>query len=845
MERQRLWLGAGLILLLALAYHFVGLAVVPPGLDRDAAANGWQALKWLRYGIVPFWMPHASAPEPLIVWLQTATTALLGPSVLALRSASAIFLSLAAVVVYWLTLEVAKPFTTTQRWWAAILAGLTFACNPLVTQLARTGLRATTLPLLSALFFLCLLRAWRTNARRDYLISGAALGVAAYTYLAARFLPIVVLLFVAIALSSKYRDRYSERSEESPSAGGRLIGLVLMAFAALIVVSPQLIFFSLYPSAFWERAQSVTLLSNPAYGEMGLAKLLFDKVVAMALIFGVEWSGQYNQAARPLLLPLPFVGLLLALPLVWRWRRQPAMLLMIVAFLIMLLPDLIGGDRVMPHELRVIGAFVPTMVLSGIGLASGLGWLMRFASGFDSGKVAGHVGGALLTLLIAGWGIYDWFGVAAPALAKSDYEWFARPDVAFADAVNSHDAPMLVPLNDYSRSVIAYLTAKGIEQLGSGIDLHGQVVQPSSERVLLLWPAVPERPRVESISYRFDAQSLVLIDGGRAYLMPPAAADVAQLQSECVAEPFTTSTGEAAGTLCELDFAQFNFPAQFPAQLPTQLWSVNDLYDGNLRLRGISADTDTLTPGTTLGITSFWQAEPHSLERWRYFVHLLDDRQTLVTGDDLIPGYGVYDTQLWQQGEIVPIRQAVQLPDNLPAGRYWIEVGLYDPLSGERAVVSESWTDRTLVGPLKVPLQERAELPDAIERMAHFGNEIVLDGYQFGRSDGELQVTLRLAALRQPERDYTVFVHIESASGEIMAQSDAQPLDGQYPTAIWDAGEAVVSTWRVSLPPTLKAGSYRVWLGLYNGQDGTRLPVVAAGATVDGNRLLLSEIKLP
>src|SRR5215211_6338932 len=84
---NQIWLGGALVLILALAYHSFGLAESPPGLDRDAAANGWMALNWLRYGIVPFWMSHASAPEPLIVWLQSATTALMGPSVAALRSA--------------------------------------------------------------------------------------------------------------------------------------------------------------------------------------------------------------------------------------------------------------------------------------------------------------------------------------------------------------------------------------------------------------------------------------------------------------------------------------------------------------------------------------------------------------------------------------------------------------------------------------------------------------------------------------------------------------------------------------------------------------------------------------
>src|SRR5690606_4018937 len=123
-------------------------------------------------------------------------------------------------------------------------------------------------------------------------------------------------------------------------------------------------------------------------------------------MFGVEWSGQYNQAARPLLLPVPFVGLLLSLPLVVRWRRQPALLLMVVAGLLFLLPDLIGCDRVRPHELRVIGAFVPVMVLSGFGLAYALGLMMKVLKG----AAAHEPVGALLAMRSACWAFIDWLG---------------------------------------------------------------------------------------------------------------------------------------------------------------------------------------------------------------------------------------------------------------------------------------------------------------------------------------------------------------------------------------------------------------------------------------------------
>ena len=149
-------IGVG-ILALAFAFNAWRLTDVPPGLDRDAAANGLMALKWLRDGVFPFWMSHASAPEPIIVWLQTLSTAIFGPSVFALRIVSVALISLSAMTVYFLTLEVGRGLPIGFGSLAAMFAGLAAAVNPVMSELARTGLRATSLPLMSGLFFLALL----------------------------------------------------------------------------------------------------------------------------------------------------------------------------------------------------------------------------------------------------------------------------------------------------------------------------------------------------------------------------------------------------------------------------------------------------------------------------------------------------------------------------------------------------------------------------------------------------------------------------------------------------------------------------------------------------------------
>jgi hypothetical protein len=91
-----------------------------------------------------------------------------------------------------------------------------------------------------------------------------------------------------------------------------------------------------------------------------------------------------------------------------------------------------------------------------------------------------------------------------------------------------------------------------------------------------------------------------------------------------------------------------------------------------------------------------WQALAEMETDYTIFVHLLDaDGETLVNADHR-PSR---PTREWRPGQAIPDRVSLALPPDLPAGEYWIEVGLYDagdpvlsrlPLgdgSGDRAVI--------------------------------------------------------------------------------------------------------------------------------------------------------------
>ena len=815
------WAAAGAVLAVAVAFHFGLLDQLTPGLNRDAATKGLIALKWLRSGAFPFWIPHASAPEPLMVWVEALTIGLGGPSVLALTGVSAAAIVLAAVATWGLCRETGRPTQAETALWAAWFAGIGLAVNVAMSELGRSGLRATLLPAFEGFTFWFLLVALRTNRRRYFLIAGLLLGATAYTYLAARLLPVALGAFLACLWWLR------------PDLRNRLSGVGLMIGAAALVVLPQLIFFARFPSTFLERAEAVSFMSNPLYAQTGAWGVLGRKLVAWLAMFGVEWSGQYNQSARPLLQPLAFAGWLVAWVAVRKRLREPAILLLVLALPILLLPDLLAGDRLTPHEMRVIGVVVPAQALSGIGLAAVLAWVRARTAHW-------RWLAAVVSLTLIGWGFVDLYWVVAPRWAASNYAWYERNEVAEAEFILATSDPVLLPLAEYSRPTLLYLLSRRVARLQGGLDTDGRTMLPTTGPVHVVWPEAAERGRAEGVSYYFDPRAFVLIYQDQAYLMPPAGATLPGALEDYAASALRTPTGELAAQVYTVPMALFSFPER-----PTPDWISGQTFAGRLQLQGASADELVLPSDDYLGITSYWQAARTGADNYRYFVHILNDQQQLVVSEDVMPAFGAYETNAWQPGRIIPLRQLVRVPPGLPPGRYWVELGWYDPLTGRRPAAEwatpQADADRTILGPLKVPAPPARPLPEETQASAQFSDQLALRGYHVEVTPQQIKLQLRLQALVRPRSDFTVFVHVVGADGELAAQTDSMPLANSYPTSIWDAGETVLTEMSVPMPADSPAGPYQLLVGLYLWQTGERLPVTAAERVID-DRLLLTTV---
>ena len=118
------------------------------------------------------------------------------------------------------------------------------------------------------------------------------------------------------------------------------------------------------------------------------------------------------------------------------------------------------------------------------------------------------------------------------------------------------------------------------------------------------------------------------------------------------------------------------------------------------------------------------------------------------------------------------------------------------------------------------PTTVSAERPSAGPRLADFG-VLTLRGVAHDAG----AVTLLWQDERPLAADYTVFVHALDAQGKVVAQDDAQPAAGAFPTSTWRPDDVISDRHPLTLPPQ----TTQLEIGLYRLKSGQRLALVGGG----------------
>lgn len=123
---------------------------------------------------------------------------------------------------------------------------------------------------------------------------------------------------------------------------------------------------------------------------------------------------------------------------------------------------------------------------------------------------------------------------------------------------------------------------------------------------------------------------------------------------------------------------------------------------------------------------------------------------------------------------------------------------------------------------------------------AAFEEGIRLAGYRLDALPGnELRIGLYWQSTSWPSEDYTVFVHVLGPEG-LVAQDDARPVQGYYPTSLWRAGDTVLDEHVVSLGEPFDPARHRIVVGLYQLETLERLKVLDDAGHVIGDSVHLT-----
>jgi hypothetical protein len=232
--------------------------------------------------------------------------------------------------------------------------------------------------------------------------------------------------------------------------------------------------------------------------------------------------------------------------------------------------------------------------------------------------------------------------------------------------------------------------------------------------------------------------------------------------------------------------------------------------------------------GASLPVVLYWRALAPLATDYHVFVHLdAPDGQTYASADERHPAD--IPTSHWPPSLYLRNPLTIALPSDLPPIRYTLTAGLYDPQTDARLPVTgcdgcppTGVTRDTLplahVWLLPARPLDEEDIPNRLDY--RLGDRITLLGYALSGTD-PVTLTLYWRTEAQVGANYTVFIHALDANGEIVAQFDAPPLNGLYPSDVWLPGQIIADVHPIALPEAAQT----LAAGLYDPTSLARLPV--------------------
>ena len=134
------------------------------------------------------------------------------------------------------------------------------------------------------------------------------------------------------------------------------------------------------------------------------------------------------------------------------------------------------------------------------------------------------------------------------------------------------------------------------------------------------------------------------------------------------------------------DFQIEGWPRMFDPPQPQIEVSAD--FAGQATLVGLDAGAAQILAGDTVTARLHWRVDNEFDQNYTAFVHLIGPDGLLYGQVDQIPGAGTFPTTGWLPGEYIADEYAIPVAQNAPPGDYQIEIGMYDPDTGQRLAVT-------------------------------------------------------------------------------------------------------------------------------------------------------------
>lgn len=258
--------------------------------------------------------------------------------------------------------------------------------------------------------------------------------------------------------------------------------------------------------------------------------------------------------------------------------------------------------------------------------------------------------------------------------------------------------------------------------------------------------------------------------------------------------------------------------------VPPQATPIQTELGQGLQLLAADVETETAVPGDIVWVTLYWQAPTPPAEPPEFVLELFGREEAgelpVIAKLHSYHGRGLYPANLWPPGAIIADRFAVRVAETAVA-----------PVLARAFVSLADETASAAAGAVKISPQEWPA--PAGPALAQLGDGIALTAVSFAPSTAapgtEVKVMVQWQATAVPAADYTTLIHLAQPNEPPLATGDRPPLNGQYPTDIWAAGEVIDDHYTLLVPDDLADGRYPLWIGMYDPETLARLPLTSDG----------------